>query len=283
MKTKIIGFSGKIGAGKTTAAKLLHAIAFQSLIRDKDGNLLTPRSYIDQDGKLMVGISPDEDQELNIDSRNLEVMDWLAENVWPYIRKFSCAEPLKNFCVDILGLNPDHVWGSQKDKNQPTHLKWENMPVELWHHPQNPNALLHNTENYSNLIKKTGYMTVREVQEYFGTEIIRKMNPDGWANGLIKLIEAYSPLIAVVDDIRFENEVLAIKNAGGVVIRLTLTTEEAKKNNHLSNVALDNYNSFNKVIDNQKLTMEETFSQIVGYLSEIGWLEVKREVDEDGN
>lgn len=283
MKTKIIGFSGKIGAGKTTAAKLLHALAFQSLIRDKDGNLLTPRSYINQDGKLMVGITPDEDQELNIDSRNPEVMDWLAENVWPFIRKFSCAESLKNFCVDILELNPDHVWGTQEDKNRLTHLRWEDMPLTAWYNSKNLKDLIYNPDNFRDLIQKTGNMTVREVQEYFGTEIIRKMNPDGWANGLIKLIESYSPLIAVVDDVRFQNEVLAIQKYDGVVVRLTLATEEAKNNTHISNTSLDDYDGFDKIIDNQNLTMEETFSQIVGYLSEIGWLEVKREVDEDGN
>lgn len=248
MDTKILAFAGKLGSGKTSCANFIHAIAFCQMIVDKDNNLLTPRAYVNDNGKLMIGLSETEDGELNLDSQQPEVVNWLAQNVWPFIKKFSHATPLKEFCVNVLGLNPAHVYGSQEDKNNLTHLKWEDMPTKT---------------------KKTGFMTVREVMEYFGTEIVRKMYSRAWAKASIKSILSFGSLVGVNDDTRFIDEVEEIQAVGGKVIRLTLVTEESAKNTHRSNVELDNYDKFDAVIDNQNMTMQEAFAELRTIL--VGW------------
>ena len=187
MDTKIIAFAGKLGAGKSSCANLIHALAFLNLIVDKEGKSLTPRAWVNENGKLMVGIDPETDQEIDLSSRQPEAVQWLSEAVWPFIRPFSCAGPLKAFCVYVLNLNPDHVYGSQEDKKQLTHLKWEDMPTKVK--------------------GKNGFMTVREVIEYFGTEIVRKMYQPAWAKALINNINRWNPIIATIDDIRFLTEV----------------------------------------------------------------------------
>lgn len=250
----ILGFAGKLGSGKTTMCNFLHAIAFCQMIVDKDGNFLTPRAYVNENGKLMVGMSETVDDELNLDSRDPEVMAWLAQNVWPFMKKFSHAGPLKEFCVNVLGLNPDHVYGTQEDKKNLSNLKWEDMPTKT---------------------KKTGFMTVREVLEYFGTEIVRKMYNRAWAKASVKSIVDSGTLVGVNDDTRFIDEVEEIQAVGGKVIYLTLVTEEAAKNTHKSNTELDNYprEKFDAVLDNANMTMIETFEKLLEILRSWEWLQ----------
>lgn len=247
--TKIIGFSGKAQAGKDSACNLLYCIALRNVLK------LTEVAYVDDDGKVVIEYTDENgkfDGPLSVDSRHPEIMAWMAQFVWPFIKKFSYAEPLKEFCQYVLGLPEEGVWGTNEQKNQPTHLKWEDMPVPI------------------NVYKKNGPMTNREVMEYFGSQICRKMYPNVWADALIRKIELMKPEIAVVCDVRFPNEVDAIKKAGGKVIRLTRTIEESANNKHISNTALDqdvyDWSNFDAVIDNQNLTIREAQDLILAHL-----------------
>lgn len=272
-KPKIIGFSGKIGAGKDSCANFIHALAFVHALQ------LTPQARIDDNGKIVVLDSENNEHVFDIDSKDSEVVDFLAQRVWPFIRKFSCAEPLKNFCIDVLGLSVEQVWGTQEEKSGVTHLFWENMPVPVYKVVDNKEDIPEGfkiTKEVSGkstkvTCKKFGFMTSREVMEYFGSEIIRKMHSDAWANALIKFIDKLNPTYALVSDVRFPNEVRAIQQSGGKVIRLTRITEEASVNTHISNTALDDYEGFDAVIDNQNLTMDEMFGKLMQILMDFEW------------
>lgn len=276
METKIIGFSGKMQAGKDSACNLLYCIALKNVLK------LTGSAYVNEDGKIVVEYDDEGgnkfEQVLYVDSRNHEIRSWMAQMVWPFIRKFSYAEPLKEFGQYVLGLSEESVWGTNEQKNQPTHLKWEDMPTvisndtwEIMQHKfsykQEPEDILNNI-----LVGKTGYMTGREVMEYFGSQICRKMYSNIWADALIRRIQLVQPQIATVCDIRFPNEVEAIKSVGGKVIRLTRTTDEAAKNTHISNTALDDnvydWSNFDAVIDNQNLSIEDSQALILNKLIE---------------
>ncbi len=258
METKIVSFSGKLCSGKTSASNFVASIAFMNIIRDKDGNPLTDRAWVDENGRLQVNTTEGE-QELNLHSKSPEVVQWLDENVHPYLKFFSHADKLKEFAVDVLGLNPDHVYGTQEDKKQLSHIAWENMAG--YAQPKKTKSL--------------NLMTVREVLEYFGTDIVRRISPNGWAKSSIKSVLQFNPLIAVNDDTRFEDEVEAVKAVGGKVIRLTRTTEEAAKNTHKSNTALDNVDPaiFDAVIDNQNLSLQEMFAELIKILENWEWLQ----------
>lgn len=254
METKIVGFAGKMQSGKDSSCNLLYAIALRNMLK------MTPFAEVNAEGKIVAEDADGNRNVLNVDSRNPEFMAFMAENVWPLIRKFSFAEPLKETCQHILGLSEESVWGTNEQKNQPTHLKWGDMPVV-------PKG-------------KSGAMTGREVMEYFGTQIMRKMYPNVWADALIRRIRAMNPKYAVVCDVRFLNEVEAIKNAGGKVIRLTLTTPEAAANKHISNTALDDYNDWDFVLDNANMTMKEAHVVLIEKLIEWNYLQLQEiEVD----
>lgn len=254
METKILGFSGKLQSGKDSACNYLTAVALRNALK------LTDVAYVNKDGKLVVEYTDDKgkfDQVLDVDSRNPELMVWLSENVWGYMKKFSCADALKEFCHYVLNLPAESVWGSNEEKNAPTHLNWSDMPTKIK--------------------GKTGPMSGREVLEYFGSQIVRKMYGDAWATALMNRIKMFSPEYALINDIRFPNEVKAVQAAGGKVIRLTRITDEAAKNTHVSNTALDDFEGFDYVLDNQDLSMEETHQLLTVKLIEWNFMELVSE------
>jgi hypothetical protein len=185
---------------------------------------------------------------------------------------FSTAEPLKNdICINLLGLSHESVWGTQEDKAKATHLRWEDMPTRVLVNIEEKQNLSLGDSQY-----KTGLMSGRDVMEYWGTEIFRKANPSSHANALRNMLVNANTAYMLIDDVRFKNEIEVIKELGGHCVRLTLMSEEAEKNSHESNTALDGKEDlFDLVIDNQSISMQETFGQLMDFLVQIGWFVVK--------
>ena len=44
------------------------------------------------------------------------------------IRTYSFADPLKQICINLLGLSNEQCYGSDEDKNSLTSLRWEDIP-----------------------------------------------------------------------------------------------------------------------------------------------------------
>lgn len=165
---------------------------------------------------------------------------------------YSFADPLKkNICVDLLGLTPQQCWGNDKDKNSLTSLLWQNMP------------------GYNGDL--TGYMTAREVMEYVGTKIFRRMRDQIWVEATLKQIEKDKPDIALLLDNRFPNEVDPILNVGGYVVRLT---RNPFNSNSEPEVALDpelyDWNKFSCIIDNDNCTIDQKNDLIKEFLIKQG-------------
>jgi hypothetical protein len=115
------------------------------------------------------------------------------------VKIYGIADTLKNFCVDVLGLERDDVYGTDEDKSKLTQYRWENMP---------------------GIVNATGPMTVREVLQYVGTDMFRKMNPNIWINALIKRIDYEKPEIALICDVRFDNEFEILEEKGAIILGL---------------------------------------------------------------
>lgn len=165
------------------------------------------------------------------------------------IRTYSFADPLKkNICMDLLGLSEKQCYGTDEDKNSLTKLLWENMPGY-----------------YDNL---TGYMTAREVMEYVGTKMFRKIKNQVWVEATLKQIEKDKCDIALLLDNRFPNEVDPILESGGYVIRLTKNPFNSKTE---PESALDpdkyNWNKFSYIIYNDNISIDEKNNLIYNFLS----------------
>lgn len=84
-------------------------------------------------------------------------------------------------------------------------------------------------------------MTGREFLQRLGTDVVRNIHPDIWVNALMGWYAPYENW--VVTDVRFLNEVAAIKKAGGVVLVIEPPLSNKKtgaETLHNSETQLDN-------------------------------------------
>jgi len=101
--------------------------------------------------------------------------------------------------------------------------------------------------------RREEFLTVREVLQYLGTDLLRKFGSDCHVNATLNSIK-YGERV-VIPDIRFPNEVKAIQQAGGIVIRLT---RGVTCMTHKSECILDDYDGFDIVHHNGNETVKET-------------------------
>lgn len=235
--TQVLGFTGRKRAGKDTACNFILAVKLaelgvsRSVRLSKDGSVEVTDILGDtiQDKEWFPFASPYVITESVFDDR-------LGDSV----RVYSFAKKLKQIAIDLFGLDPEVVCGSYKGKNKKTMLKWQDMPTKTG---------------------KKGKMTVREVLQYLGTDILRKMHPDVWIDSCLRQIERDSPELALVSDVRFENEVLALQKDGGFVVGLTRHTDDG--DSHDSETSVEKCLELcDAVIDNNDLTIPEQNEQI---------------------
>jgi len=108
-------------------------------------------------------------------------------------------------------------------------------------------------------------MSVRDFLQRLGTEAMRNgLHEDTWVNALMAdyheeevvdrlasdISRVHLPCKWVITDTRFPNEAIAIKNKGGIIIRINRPGVEAV-NNHPSETSLDNWD-FDHVINNDR-------------------------------
>jgi hypothetical protein len=231
---KIIGISGRKQAGKNTVANYINGCVLKTRQMVHD-------FYIDEEGQLVINTEDSSGTNgygiFDVTRKDGAFVEYAEKELWPYIKLYHFADPLKDMAINLFGLNPKHVYGSNEDKNMETELEWKNIPL-------------------SN--KKSGKPTVREFLEHFGTKIIRKIKNDAWARFSLNRMISEGSELSIVPDVRFPNEVDAIKDEGGIVIRLTrdIFNSDAEAEKALDKESFD-WNKFDVVIDNQNMSLEE--------------------------
>ena len=102
------------------------------------------------------------------------------------------------------------------------------------------------------MYKINNCLTAREFLQYFGTEVMRNIKDSIWVDYTMKRINKEQSSVAIIPDVRFPNEINAIKEAGGIVIRLTRDPFES---DHDCEKALDaesfDWDKFDNIIDNK--------------------------------
>jgi len=153
---------------------------------------------------------------------------------------YNFADPLKQMCINIFGLTYDQCYGSDESKNEYVNCLWPDSGKS---------------------------MTAREVMQYVGTNVFRKMQQNVWADATIRKIQDENLPLALIADCRFPNEVEAVKNAGGLVIKLN---RNLYNSSHESETALDEdryeQSNFDFIIDNQNMDIREKNKLIYDYL-----------------
>ncbi len=185
------------------------------------------------------------------------------------VKKFSFADGLKDILVDILGLRPEQVRGTDEDKNTSTKYIWENFPEFIrwdnggrkfvnslgemlsWEIPKNKDNAYDIERIYWDLKKdinpfykpcnlKSGQMTARELMQVMGTDICRRMFSQYiWVESIFRIIKKENVDFAFISDLRFPSEFESLHNNSGFVIRLHRNV--GKIDQHPSEIALDNW------------------------------------------
>jgi hypothetical protein len=180
------------------------------------------------------------------------------------VKVYGFADPLKEFLRDVFGLTHEQLWGTEEEKNSKTSILWESMPGYEAHCIR----ALNNTPENHEFIYPRGPMTAREVMQVFGTQVVRRMDPDAWVRALLAKVAREAPDLAVVADTRFENEARGIQKVGGKVVRLL---RRVGRDAHASETALDAYPDFDLTLDNREAPLHETRRALVEALRLWGW------------
>jgi hypothetical protein len=240
--TKIIAFSGKKQSGKNTCANFIYSTFLAKLKIAKKIN-------INNNGQIQVSDLLNKLEYAGIFDPTLHkaddfIINQVFQKLDPHIKLYSFADALKtDICINILGMSYEQCYGTDKDKNQIVDCCW----------PDTGNP-----------------MTAREVMQYVGTDIFRKMKSDVWTSTLIRKIQIDNPSIAIITDCRFPNEVQCIQQNNGIVVRLV---RDIYNSNHISETILDNnnydWNNFNYIIHNENLDIYQQSLEIEKILQEV--------------
>jgi hypothetical protein len=258
----IIPVSGKKGSGKNTFVNQLVAAKLNALQMGGDQRTYTVNAL----GRL--------EEHSGESVREMDLANGRPD--WHFlctegIRLLSFADPLKRFCIDVLGLHYEQCYGTDDEKNTYTKLSWINAPNEGWWKaaPGDPNEL----------------MTAREVMQWFGTDVMRAWEPNIWVDACVRTALTCEEPLVLLSDCRFPNEVdcwaeVADEAAAQhIMIRTVrlLRAPYADTDQHESETALDDYplENFSAVVpdcngvDAQGVVVNELRR---GWLTEAGWL-----------
>jgi hypothetical protein len=240
--TKIIGISGRKQSGKNTVANYING----DILKSKG---LVEDFRLNENGQLEILTTNERGQQgwgiFDILRKDSDFVDYAENNIWPFIKVYHFADYLKQICIDLFDLKPEQVYGTDEDKNTFTPYIAEGTALK-------------GKDALDNI-----HMTAREFLQYLGTDIMRKIKDTVWVDATINVINKEKPSLAIIPDVRFPNEVQAIQEAGGIVIRLS---RDILNSNHKCEKSLDrhifNWDRFDSVISNHDTDLKELCYQL---------------------
>ena len=248
--TNILAFAGKKKAGKNALCNFLHGYHLKSFniidgfeITDK-GKLIIDTLVTDEKGETKQGKGM-----IDVTRTDIDFAMWAMDNLWPFVKHYAFATPLKEIAMGLFNIPRENLFGTDEQKNAISQYNWEDMPTKVK--------------------GKSGPMTYREFMQYFGTNICRKIYSEVWTRRAIADIKAEEPLYAMISDARFPNEIEAVQKVGGKVIKLTGGVDT---DSHDSEIALDNYDGYDAVIDTKNQTIQESCQSVLEIMDSWGWL-----------
>jgi len=236
--TKIISFCGRAQSGKTSSANFLTGLFLKQkgIINcfdiDDSGNLVVPTVYTD--GKTGFGI-------LDLNRKDYEFVDFMASQIWPTVKLYNIADNLKRTIMEIFNVPYENLYGTNEQKNQLTSIKRSAFSPFI---------------NKKILKDKGEFMTGRDLMQYFGTEICRKIDEDCWIRSCLRDIEYEQPEYALIADVRFENELDYI-SASKIESHNFKLTLNPLNSDHESEISVDAIpeSKFTAIVDNANISI----------------------------
>lgn len=162
-----------------------------------------------------------------------------AEEIKNDIIIYNFADTLKNdICINILDFTYGQCYGDDEEKNELVDCYLDNKQL-----------------------------TAREVMQYIGTDIFRKLKTDVWITATLNKIKKDNPKIAIIADCRFPDEIEALKKFDSVIIKFT---RNPYNSDHASEIALDpdryDHRNFDFVLMNDSLTIDQKDRAVIRFL-----------------
>jgi hypothetical protein len=169
------------------------------------------------------------------DTAGAIALDWFVRRKLP-VRRDSFAHSLKEGVGrGVFGMNNEQLYGDLKTTADP-----------FWG------------------------MTPRRMLQFVGTDLMRnQLREDIWAKTLERRAKNDPETSVVITDLRFWNEVDAIRRLGGYVIKCERQVEfDPDQDTHPSETDLDNYVDWDYMLDNTG-TMEDLETQVRSMVEDI--------------
>ena len=148
------------------------------------------------------------------------------------------ANELKRRCREDFNLTREQLFGDLKevpDTRYPKKIKWFTVLTGT------------NTDE----IPEQEYWTPREILQHMGTESYRAVDDGFWVKQLFKYINRNNLENVIITDGRFPDEINAVKDRGGVHIRIMREEEGAAQGQqHASEVSLDYFEDADYIVQN---------------------------------
>jgi hypothetical protein len=180
--------------------------------------------------------------------------------------KIAMADPMKRICRDVYDFDEEQLWGPSENRDAP------DRRYKRPSHDFNSKDVC-DCCGVNRFQGEECYLTPRYALRLLGSEWARRCHPDTWVIKMIRTAydvlkagvfynqekgafgrwsDGFSPEYVPVPDVRFVNEVEAIRNAGGRVIRVIREVPIKAESSHSSETGLLNTgdNTFDYVIDN---------------------------------
>lgn len=261
---KVLAFAGKKGSGKNTLCNFLTGYQLRS-------NNIVDSFDVTNDGKLYIEQGEQKGVlDLDLYRVNDDFYQWASFNVWPYAKIYAFAEPLKELCIEFFGVPREIAYGTDEQKNSTLvpHMLWENMPGVI-----TPGKLEESIAKELGLsVRAEGSMTVREILQYVGSDIFRKMWNPVWVNMLQKTVKVERSTLSLICDARFDNEILGAKalEKDGFDVKVVELTKGKNTDKHISENGFTGV-GVDFVLDNANMTLPETCRVLVEKIQEWGW------------
>ena len=204
-----------------------------------------------------------------------KIIQDLTKEDWQ-IKKYS--DKLKDIVCILIGCTREQL-EDQEFKETPLGENW-------WYYSHSNGTFLIPYDGKGDdtyLVK----LTPRMILQLIGTEGGRDLiHPDIWVNALYS---DYRPLSYekdsegrietveekwIITDSRFPNDVKRTREIGGILIRVNRAECEGRENEHASETALDDFNEWDHVIENNG-TIEELIEQVRTIFKEEGIIKKK--------
>jgi len=164
------------------------------------------------------------------------------------VSEYSFAYPLKEFCINTLGLRYEQCFGTGADKETFTQYLWEDVHIDL-------------RKKFGGEAIKSGHMTAREVMQVQGELQRYYFCKSTWLDYVMRkvaLIPKESNTIVVISDVRHRNEVEACITAGGHIIYLSRHTNTSLADSEAEILKI-NWNMYKNVhiLDNTLMSISQ--------------------------